>query len=268
MSPRLGLNDDIAAVLDSPPTKPALSTRLPASPPDDGIPALQLPPSLVSDSLNNGLNSPTSDDSFSSSLDAANIENDLFLSIDSSSRSIRACLINRQLEIVHVEMVSLDEELPEFGYGLLRNSATHNGVYTVGSQVRAPSAQRVAAVDLLLTKLALTLPEDSLLYRSNAFFLSNGFANALSEMDERPHDSLQEIMSSNKIFACHSPRTLQDVLHNDFVQLEQDDQVADGDSSASRAEIKGSLIEITEHVLLESTLMTSLLTSRRVAMRS
>ncbi|BGP13018.1 hypothetical protein JCM10213v2_000937 [Rhodosporidiobolus nylandii] len=107
----------------------------------------------------------------------------LFLSIDAGVAKVRACVMSEQLEVVWVEEVKVDEELPEYG--------TRNGVYTLGDVVTSPSEMRIAALDVLLEKLSRDCPDPTLLSRLNA----------------SPAVRLSSMLTATSAFALATPAT-------------------------------------------------------------
>ncbi|KAM0793023.1 hypothetical protein ACM66B_000514 [Microbotryomycetes sp. NB124-2] len=251
-------------ILDSPPPQ-TLHAKLPPSPPECRITSpLYLPPPLAAPETVSIHDEQNENDDTSRHVD----DSDLFLAIDSSMKKMRACLVDKCLKVVCVEQVELDTELSEFG--------THNGVYTVGSEVRAPSEQRVAALDLLLTKLAFLDPESSILARvravsgachSNAVFLSHDFSNLLEFMNHAPEIPLQDILVSSRGFSEPLPRTQPDgsvkcvfsQAFDDVASTVDMEQVLPFDLNETSASSSGTIFDTTGHMMLESTFMSSLM---------
>jgi xylulokinase len=92
----------------------------------------------------------------------------LFLSIDAGVSKYRATILDERLEVIWVEEVNLDSELPQYGCVVFflhlafndelkvisPKHSTRNGVHTLGDRVTAPSEMRLKALDLLLEKLS------------------------------------------------------------------------------------------------------------------
>ncbi|KAK4054726.1 hypothetical protein OIV83_000650 [Microbotryomycetes sp. JL201] len=252
--------------LVSPLLKPALPGVPPPLLPDCRIASsLHLPPPLTTPDVIPVLPAPNHTEQ---GLDSPP-DSDLFLAIDSSMNKMRACLINNRLQVVGVEQVDLDTELPEFG--------TQNGLYTFETQVRAPSEQRIAALDVLLSKFVTSTLADSVLSRvravsgacqSNAMFLSNEFASALTLMEDRSHEPIDHVLGSSRVFSISQPRTIQDdSVSCVFAQTCESQgkkfpfqcaSVDQLDAGHSISHSNPSLVQATAHVMLESTMMTSL----------
>ena len=93
----------------------------------------------------------------------------LYLSIDASISTYRACIMNEKLEVIWVEKVDIDSEIPQFKFSSSlslsslflhalteewsSSDRTRDGVHTIGDSVTYPSSLRLVALDLLLEKL-------------------------------------------------------------------------------------------------------------------
>ncbi|GAA6010365.1 hypothetical protein JCM10207_005194 [Rhodosporidiobolus poonsookiae] len=133
----------------------------------------------------------------------------LFLSIDGGVTKLRACVMSDRLEVVWVEEVDIDDELPEYG--------TRNGVYTMGDVVTSPSDLRLAALDHLLEKLARDCPDPTLLSRVVSIsgagqpytlhYLTPAFPSLLASLAASPHSRLSAILTSSAAFSLPTPAT-------------------------------------------------------------
>ncbi|GAA5964251.1 hypothetical protein JCM21900_001802 [Sporobolomyces salmonicolor] len=136
----------------------------------------------------------------------------LILSIDAGTTKFRACVLNERLDVVWVEEVVIDDELPEYG--------TRNGVYTLGDCITCPSELRLKALDLLLEKLARECPDPALLSRVRAVsgagqphtlhYLLPAFTSLLTALDESPTSRLSSILTTASAFALEAPATSSD----------------------------------------------------------
>ncbi|GAA5895494.1 hypothetical protein JCM5296_006781 [Sporobolomyces johnsonii] len=145
----------------------------------------------------------------------------LMLSIDAGTTKFRACVLNERLDVVWVEEVVIDDELPEYG--------TRNGVYTLGDCITCPSELRLKALDLLLEKLARECPDPSLLSRVRAIsgagqphtlhYLLPAFPALLTTLDESPTSRLSGILTTSSAFALEAPATSSDSSTSSQVRL-------------------------------------------------
>ncbi|GAA5919096.1 hypothetical protein JCM1841_005621 [Sporobolomyces salmonicolor] len=169
---------------------------------------LRDPPSSVSDSSRPSPAAPSSP-----SLRAMpDRDRPLILSIDAGTTKFRACVLNERLDVVWVEEVVIDDELPEYG--------TRNGVYTLGDCITCPSELRLKALDLLLEKLARECPDPALLSRVRAVsgagqphtlhYLLPAFTSLLTALDESPTSRLSSILTTSSAFALEAPATSSD----------------------------------------------------------
>ncbi|CEQ42167.1 SPOSA6832_03959, partial [Sporobolomyces salmonicolor] len=166
----------------------------------------------------------------------------LILSIDAGTTKFRACVLNERLDVVWVEEVVIDDELPEYGCvdsavvppslatscperhrevsDALKRSRTRNGVYTLGDCITCPSELRLKALDLLLEKLARECPDPALLSRVRAVsgagqphtlhYLLPAFTSLLTALDESPTSRLSSILTTSSAFALEAPATSSD----------------------------------------------------------
>ncbi|GAA5911938.1 hypothetical protein JCM6882_004720 [Rhodosporidiobolus microsporus] len=134
----------------------------------------------------------------------------LFLSIDAGVSKLRACVLSDALEVVWVAEVAVSDELPSYG--------TYNGVHIAGDVVTCSSEQRVAALDLLLDKLARDCPDPTLLSRvrcvsgvgqpNTLHLLTPSFPSLLSSLaTSLPHKRLADVLTSSAAFALPNPAT-------------------------------------------------------------
>ncbi|GAA6059595.1 hypothetical protein JCM10212_005094 [Sporobolomyces blumeae] len=126
-------------------------------------------------------------------------EEPLYLSIDAGATKYRACVLDSRLEVVHVEQVEIDTELPEYG--------TRDGVYTMGDRVTCPSELRLKALDLLLDKLASGSSDPSMIGRvvavsgsgqpSVLHYLTPTFEAILATLAETPELDVSTMLTAD-----------------------------------------------------------------------
>ncbi|GAA5922173.1 xylulokinase [Sporobolomyces koalae] len=172
----------------------------------------------------------------------------LYLSIEAGVSEYHACIVDERLEVIWVEHVTIDAELPEYG--------TRDGVFTLGDGVTVPSELRLAALDLLFEKLARNTREDGLLRRVVAVsgaaqphalhFLLPQFWHLLASLDQQPVHRFSQILTASLGFALAIPTSSADSSATAQVgQLEQHfGRLAQGSSfgevPGSHKELKGN----------------------------